>query len=223
MQILTISSRVLILVVGVAVLVAFSVYNFMGSSSPGVKNAGVKVTPTETNLSSLNQTSGTPQGNQTSHSTPGNASSVTLSVYENRDMFENYYSIEFPSDTTVIHGSKPGNLVASKEGVVFMSRLEDIPDDTTVQLHIITHDEPELKASLKDYSQVSFNQSTIGKNRAWSLVYTWQNGTAEMESSRTYVEGQDQAMVIECTTPSQEFGKSDAIRNAVTESFQWMT
>jgi hypothetical protein len=86
----------------------------------------------------------------------------------------------------------------------------------------LTQDEPQLKSSLQNYSQISFNQLTVGQQRAWNLVFTWKNGTSEMESARTYVEGPDEAMVIEFTASAQGFVKSDPLITAVRESFQWI-
>ena len=64
----------------------------------------------------------------------------TLNIFENRDKLENYYSIKFPTEAVVVHGDKPGSYVARSNDGVFESRLQDIPDDTTVQLYILTHD-----------------------------------------------------------------------------------
>ena len=96
------------------------------------------------------------------------------------------------------------------------------PTTQTVQLYILTEDVPQLNSSFTDYSQVSFNQLTIGQQRAWNLVYTWKNGTSEMESARTYVEGPDEAMVIEFTAPVQGFAKNDPVMTAVRDSSQWI-
>ena len=43
-----------------------------------------------------------------------------------------------------------------------------------------------------------------------------------MESVRTYVEGPDEAMVIEFTAPVQGFAKNDPVMTAVRDSFQWI-
>ncbi|MFL6488856.1 MAG: hypothetical protein ACJ70V_04445, partial [Nitrososphaera sp.] len=84
------------------------------------------------------------------------------------------------------------------------------------------HDEPQLRLSLKDYAQVSFKQLAVGQNRAWNLVYTWKNGTSDMESARTYIEGPDEAMLIAFTAPTQVFANSEPVMTAVRESFRWI-
>jgi hypothetical protein len=230
------NSRVLILAAGVIVILVFSIYNFMDSFTSNAPGAGTKISPAGVGSSSLNaaiETKGnntsTGSGIQNVQSTASSASSNssatannTLNKFENRDKQENYYSIEFPADAAVVHGDKAGSYVARNNDGVFTSRLQDIPDDTNVQLYILTQDEPQLKSSLQNYSQISFKQLTIGQQRAWNLVFTWKNGTSEMESARTYVEGPDEAMVIEFTAPAQGFAKNDPLMTVIRETFQWI-
>jgi hypothetical protein len=231
------NSRVLILAAGVIVILVFSIYNFMDSFTSNAPGTGTEITPVGIGSSSLNSATETNGSNTSSGATqnvqstsPSNSSNnsssatanKTLNRFENQDKRENYYSIEFPADAAVVHGDKAGSYVSRNNDGVFTSRLQDIPDDTNVQLYILTQDEPQLKSSLQNYSQISFKQLTIGQQRAWNLVFTWKNGTSEMESARTYVEGPDEAMVIEFTAPAQGFAKSDPLITAVRESFQWI-
>jgi len=212
-------SRILILAVGISVLVAFSIYTFSEIFPSNVPGAGAKIQPVVSNsTSTLTKTNSSlpQQGPQE------NTTSITLSVFENRDMRENHYSIQFPSDATVVHGDNPGSYLASTKYGTFTSGLEDIPDDTTVQLYILTHDEPKLKSSLDNYTRASIDENAISGHRAWNLIYTWQNTTSAMKSARTYVEGPDQAMVIEYTALSEVFAKNNPTIKAVANSFQWI-
>jgi hypothetical protein len=230
------NSRLLILAAGIVAVVTFSLYNFMDSITPNSPEAGTKITSVgaasfvsnpATESIGVNNSSSNSSAKPNVQDTTSSASSTAtvnngLNVFENRDKRENYYSIEFPAEATVVHGDKAGSYVAKIKDGVFVSRLQDIPDDTNVQLYILTHDEPQLRLSLKDYGQVSFQQLTVGQHRAWNLVYTWKNGTSDMESARTYVEGPDEAMVIEFTAPTQAFVKSEPLMTAVRESFRWI-
>jgi hypothetical protein len=228
---------VLILAAGIVAVVAFSLYNFMDSITSNSPEVGTKIAPvgadsfvsnpaTESigvNNSSSNSSAKPNVQNTTSSANSTATMNSGLNIFENRDKRENYYSIEFPAEATVVHGDKAGSYVAKiKDDYVFASRLQDIPDDTNVQLYILTHDEPQLRLSLKDYAQVSFQQLTVGQHRAWNLVYTWKNGTSDMESARTYIEGPDEAMVIEFTAPTQAFAKSESLMTSVRESFRWI-
>ena len=44
-----------------------------------------------------------------------------------------------------------------------------------------------------------------------------------MKMTRTYVEGPDEAMVIEFTAPVQGFAKNDPVMTAVRDHFQWIS
>jgi hypothetical protein len=240
-------SQVLILAAGIIAIVTFSIYNFMDSITSNSPDVGTRIAPVgsaafvsspateslDANNSSsrgainnYNNSTAKQNAQETNSSSANSTSTNTnnmLSLFENRDKRENYYSIEFPAPATVVHGDKAGSYVAKiKDGVVASSRLQDIPDDTNVQLYILTHDEPQLRLALKDYGQLSFNQLTVGQHRAWNLVYTWKNGTSDIESSRTYVEGPDEAMVIEFNAPAQVFTKNEPLMTAVRDSFNWI-
>jgi len=230
------NSRLFILAAGIVAVVTFSLYNFMDSITSNSPEAGTKISPVgaastvsnpATESIGVNNNSSNSSAKPNVQDTTSSASSTAtvnngLNLFENRDKQENYYSIGFPAEATVLHGDKAGSYVANIKDGVIASRLQDIPDDTNVQLYILTHDEPQLRLSLKDYAQVSFKQLAVGQNRAWNLVYTWKNGTSDMESARTYIEGPDEAMLIAFTAPTQVFANSEPVMTAVRESFRWI-
>ncbi len=189
-------SRIIILATGVVALIAFSLYTF-GSFSTTPK-ASTKVEPVKNLISS------------------------TTSTFENHDKPENYYSIQFPSEAKVEHGDRPGSYTAIFRQGISTVELVDIPDNSNIQLYILTQDESTLKSSLQNYSRVSFNEFKVGGNRAWDLTYTWKNATLVMESMKTFVEGPDNAAVITFSGPSREFGQSNSTINSVLESFRWI-
>ena len=145
-----------------------------------------------------------------------------LDVYENRDTPENYYSIGFPGGADVIHGNKPGSYIATKSPLTFMVDLQDIPDDTNVQLYTLTHAEPALKSSLAGYKLVGSGHLQLGKNRAWDLVYAWKNATQDLKTMKVFIEGQDQAGVITISSPIQEYENNNSTRDSVLQSFKWL-
>lgn len=160
---------------------------------------------------------------QTSQETVKSAPTIsTLDVYENRDMPENYYSIGFPGGAYVVHGSKPGSYVASITPVSFLVDLQDIPDDTNVQLYTLTHAEPALKSSLAGYELVNSGHLKAGNNRAWDLVYTWKNSTQDIKTMKIFIEGQDQAAVVTFSSPIQDYPIYNSTVNSVLQSFRWV-
>jgi len=212
-----------VLSAGTIAIVLFSIYNFTGflpSIGSNVPNTGTRIQPVNLASSLSNKTTITNSASQ--HNASSTNSTMVLNVFENRDKAENYYSIQFPANAEVTHGNKSGSYIARLNNGLITSRFQDISDTTTVQLYILSQDEPSLKSSLQDYKQVSFKQLTIAGQRAWSVAYTWKNGTEQMESSRTYVEGPDESMVIEFTSSVDQFSQNNSLINAVTESFRWI-
>jgi hypothetical protein len=61
-----------------------------------------------------------------------------LNIYENKDVPENYYSIGFPDSVNVLQGSKPGSFVASSGAYSYNTELQDIPDDSNVELFTLS-------------------------------------------------------------------------------------
>jgi len=146
----------------------------------------------------------------------------TMDVYENRDTPENYYSIGFLGGAYVVHGSKPGSYIASTTPATFLVDLQDIPDDTNVQLYTLTHAEPALKSSLAGYKLISTGYLKVGNNRAWDLIYTWKNSTQDLKTMKVFIEGQDQAGVITFSSPIQDYPTNNSTVTSVLQSFRWL-
>jgi len=197
------------------VVIAFSLYSF--NSYLTAPQAGTKIEPTKNLVPLANPYNNTIQQNLTMPS-----GAFKMNAFENHDSPGNYYSIQFPSEANVVHGGKPGSFIARLSQSTISVELVDIPDNSNVQLHILTQDEPSLKSSLQDYNRISLNQIKIGDVASWNLVYMWKNGTATMESVKTFVVGADNAALITFSGPSQEFGQNNSTINSVMESFRWV-
>lgn len=218
-------TRIILVAVAIAVLIAFSVYalgSYSAAPKPGTRVQPVKNKPSTIDIKNASTNNNTQQKNIPSSKS---GSTTTMNIYENHDKPENYYSIQFPQNAIVEHGNNTGSYVArlSSGNAIFSVELADIPDTSNVQLYMLTQAEPSLKSSLQHYNRVSSSQSTIAGHRAWDLTYTWKNSTMEIESKKTFVEGSDNAAVITFSGPTQMFGKvSNSIINPVMESFRWL-
>ena len=192
----------------------------------GIKQSTVKpvffniVSMIPTSNSSLTAYSNTSQTSQ--EPVKSRPTISTFDVYENRDTPENYYSIGFPGGAYVVHGSKPGSYIASTTPDTFLVDLQDIPDDTNVQLYTLTHAEPALKSSLAGYKLISTGHLKVGNNRAWDLVYIWKNSTQNLKSMKVFIEGQDQAGVITFSSPIQDYTTNNSTVTSVLQSFRWL-
>jgi hypothetical protein len=221
-------ARIIILSLSAVVIIGFSLYSF-GSYSTSPK-AGTKIQPVRMSASApagvvnkrlLQQQQENP--NSTLSQFPTTA--AAMNTYENRDKPENYYSIQFPSNAVVEHGKDSGSYVIKlpSNTATFSVGLLDVPDTSNVQLYMLTQEEPSLKSSLQHYKLIKSNQFTIGGNRAWDLIYTWENSTVPMESVKTFVEGSDNAAVLTASASAPEFIKnSDVFANQVLQSFRWL-
>lgn len=148
-----------------------------------------------------------------------------MATYENREKPENFYSIQFPTDMNVIHGNQPGNLIAESPQRAFSVDLVDIPDDSNVELYLLTRVKPSLESSLQNFTELKFSSTTVGANRAWELAYTWKNSTSMMGSIKTFVEGQDEATAITYTGNYQQLNDKNVnltLIQPVLQSFHWM-
>jgi hypothetical protein len=200
-------SRILIIVAGVVIIVAFSLYTF-GSNSTEPK-AGTKANPV----------------NSVAQVGSGGPASSTASTFVNRENPGNFYSIQFPTKASVEHGNGSGSYIAKLPQGVFSVQLVDIPDTSDVQLILLTQIQPALKSSLQDFNRVGYNQYTVGGHRVWDLTYTWKNATVGMESIKSIVEGSDHAAAITFSGARQMFGDrntNSTVIRPVVESFHWI-
>lgn len=211
--------RVLMISGSVIVFLAFTIYTF-SSYLPGPK-AGTQISP-DTSTPTMASAGIKNASIQTTQAT----NVFQMSSFENKDKQENYYSIKFPSVSTIVHGKDPGSLEANlPQGIVASTSLVDIQDNSNVQNFISTQLEPSLKSSFVTYQRISFNQSSIGNRNAWILAYTWNNKTTQenMETVTTLIEGQDNAAEVDFSATSKNLANGySSIIVPVTKSFQWI-
>ena len=101
----------------------------------------------------------------------------------------------------------------------------DIPDDSNVELFILTNIKPSLESSLDSFKQINFSPLSIDGHRAWELAYTWKNNTTPMTSLKTIVEGADEANAITYSGELKQFinqGLNSTLIQPVLKSFHWM-
>lgn len=241
--------RLLILIMGFIVIIGFSIYSFIEPTSSS-QPEGTKINPigqiTITPSPDKNQNSysvknvttsflksyewdtlslllfGTNPLGQVAHGASApSSSSMVMNIFANKDLPENYYSIAFPQTASVTQGKNPGSLVAKFQNVIASVELQDIPDDTNVNLYVLTVAKPNLKM-LQDYKELSSNQIKIDDNRAYDIKYTWSNSTEKLESLKTFIEGQDQAAIVTFSSPIEEYNKVNSTLDPLLNSFKWL-
>lgn len=242
--------RLLILITGIIVIISFSIYSFSGTS-PSSQPEGTKIKPigqiTVTPIPDKNLNSYAVKNSSSSNlksyefaplyhqisfrynpvslvvdnASDPQSSSMVMNIYANKDLPENYYSMSFPHSATVTHGKNPGSLVTKFHNVTSSIDLQDIPDDTNVNLYMLTVAKPNLKI-LSDYKELSSNQIKIDNNRAYDIKYTWSNSSEKIESLKTFIEGKDQAAVVTFSGPVRDFDNNNSTLGSVLNSFKWL-
>jgi hypothetical protein len=216
--------QILIITVGTIIIILFSAYTYSGPIIVSQK-AGTNVEPvkiTESNKFLTNKVSSSLNGRIDQLATVTSKNHVTQSNYENKEMPENYYSITFPSEYVVKHKDKPGSLTSDLTNAQFTVNLQDIPDDSTLELYVLTTIEPDLNSSHAHYQRTNFETLNINNSKALELSYTWENLTKPMKSIKIFIEGQDQAAVITFTAPRAEYANYNSTVNSVLYSFRWI-
>jgi hypothetical protein len=228
--------RVIVIALGTIIIVTFSLYNFGYYITPSVPQSGAEVRPVSTSASitdsrpveltgNLTQVPRAVNGSKNTLSDLPPAANIELATYENRDKPENFYSIQFPTNMNVIHGNKPGSIVAESPNGAFSVDLVDIPDDSNVELYLLTNVKPSIESLLQNFTQIKFSSTSIGNNRAWELAYTWENATTATGSLKTFVEGKDEAAAITYTGTYQQLidkNINSTLIQPVLQNFHWM-
>ena len=145
----------------------------------------------------------------------------TFSVYHNKDAKENYYFVELPRDWQVSAGKDPGSYAIAASNANAQVGLMDVPDNSTLELYILSQDEPKLKTSLSAYSRVDYKKISVNGNDAYQLIYTSKTGNDVFETIRTYISGQDHAGLIVLGAREQDFQNLQPVFNSIIGSFNW--
>jgi hypothetical protein len=141
-------------------------------------------------------------------------------AYHNRDARENYYGITIPKAWQVKAGDKPGSYAFSFGAGMGTAELMDVPDNSTLELYILSQDEPRLKAAVPGYARSDYRKEAIGGVEAFRLAYRSALNGVESENTREYFTGQDMAGVMTFTTPGADSSVRPAI-DSVIAGFKW--
>jgi hypothetical protein len=145
------------------------------------------------------------------------AAPVALRSYSNRDVRENRYSLSIPESWQLTAGTTPGSYALHFDGGSGMVELRDVPDNTTLELFILSQEEPKLRRSTPGYERTGYRQLTIHGASAYELRYRGQ----ALEVVRTYITGADNAAMLTFTTSGAPSDAALASFAAVCQSFRW--
>jgi hypothetical protein len=153
-------------------------------------------------------------------STVASGTAVAINAYHNRDLVENYYTIQFPQ-VWQLGPNQPGGYVFTFNGGAAKVETMDVADNTTLELFVLSQDEPKLKTSLAGYKRVDYKKIQVNGSDAYQLTYTSIQNGVTAQTIRTYITGADKAGVITLTSDIAQSTVLAPLFAAVVSSFRW--
>ncbi len=156
----------------------------------------------------------------TSISNVATGTNAALNVYHNRDLAENFYTIQFPQSWQLGQNQAGGYTFTFGGGTAKVETM-DVPDNSTLELYVLSQDEPKLKSSLSGYKRVNYQKLSVNGSDAYQLTYTSTVNGTSYQTVRTYITGADKAGVITLTANTNQVGSIASIFNPTINSFHW--
>jgi hypothetical protein len=146
---------------------------------------------------------------------------VAFNVYHNKDLKENFYTIKFPQTWQLQPKSPAGSYHLTFIDGSGSAQLIDVPDNSTLELFVLSQQEPRLKKSIGGYRRISYQKMMVNGNEAYQLIYRSNMNGEDYTTTRTYIAGQDQASVITLAVKQNDFATIQPLFLSIVNSFQW--
>jgi hypothetical protein len=170
------------------------------------------------NSGAINPISQKPQGQE---QVPINNQPVQFSSYHNRDVKENYYAISLPQSWQIRSGQKAGSYSFTFPTGKGTAELMDVPDNTTLELYILSQQEPKLKKALPGYSRTNYKKLAVKNYEAYELSFSSIDNGQDISTIKTYIAGQDNAIVITLIFKPEEAARLSPIAVSIVNGFSW--
>lgn len=163
-----------------------------------------------------------PESLKPTQTTAVSQNNETLNVYHNKDIAENFYTISIPQSWQ----NSSSTPRAGEYDFIFSDgaarvELMDVPDNSTLELFVLSQEEPQLKNLLTGYKRIDYRKLNISGNDAYQLTYLSDVNGTKFESIRTYIAGSDQAAVITFSLPETMAASKKNTFSLVINSFSW--
>jgi len=196
---------ILIFVVTIIALVILTLFSFGPLSN-------------KQNAAGINPSSLKPVNSQTANK--GNAS-ITWNLYHNRDLKENYYSVQLPQGWITNAGKKAGSYSVNFPDGNGTVELMDVPDTSTLELFILSQQEPQFKKTISGYNRIDYKKLSIQNNEAYQLIYRSSKDNEAYETVITYIAGSDMAGFLEFTVKQSSFNETLPLLDSIIQNFKW--
>jgi hypothetical protein len=150
-----------------------------------------------------------------------NKTEVQMVDFHNKDVKENFYTFSIPSDWKAASGKSAGSYDLTFPQGTGTVELMDVPDNSTLELFILSQQEPKLKKTIPGYVKNSFNKLSIDKNEAYELAYNSTEAIGPSTTISTYIAGPDQAVVITFHAKHADLDSVKPVFSTITNSFKW--
>lgn len=193
---------VLILVLTVAAIGYLAIYTFGPQS---ITHPGPQVNPESLKPSPVT----------------GGQKNMTLQTFHNKDLAGNFYVVSVPKSWTIQSSASPGEYDFVFNGGTAKTELMDVPDNSTLELFVLSQQEPMLKNSISGYRRISYQKQNVSGNDAYQLAYLSSVNGVDYETIKTYVAGPDRAVVVTFSLPQAMAAKMQGEFSLVIVSFSW--
>jgi hypothetical protein len=170
------------------------------------------------NSGTINPISQKPQGQE---QVPINNQPVQFNSYHNRDVRENYYAISLPQGWQIQSGQKAGSYSFTFPDGKGTVELLDVPDNTTLELYILSQQEPKLRKALPGYSRTNYKKIVVKNYEAYELSFGSLDNGQSISTIKTYITGQDNAVVMTLNIKQEESAELSPISMTIIDSFSW--
>lgn len=150
-----------------------------------------------------------------------NNQQVSFNVYHNKDTKENYYGIKTPADWKLGQSSTPGSYDFTAQNIVARTETMDVSDNTTLELYVLSQEEPRLKKESSGYKKIDYQKISIAGSQAYQLTYQAVENGKTNTIVKTYITGADKAGVVTVTVPQDQFTVEQPIFTSFINSFTW--
>jgi hypothetical protein len=146
---------------------------------------------------------------------------LVFNTYHNKDFKENFFTVQLPQNWKVSAGTTSGSYIFQFKTTSGTIALMDVPDNSSLELYVLSQEEPKLKKSLPSYKKIDYLKVMINKNETCQLIYTTDNVGLTNQHLRSYVSGTDEACVITLSSAQKDFEKNKTLFDSILNSFKW--
>jgi hypothetical protein len=150
-----------------------------------------------------------------------NNQQVSFNTYHNKDTKEDYYSVKTPSDWQIGQASVPGSYDFTAPNILARAETMDVSDNTTLELYVLSQEEPRLKKESSGYKKIDYQKVSINNSQAYQITYQATVNGKISTIVKTYITGIDKAGVVTVTVPQDQFTAEQPIFTPFINSFTW--